>query len=948
MDVNGTKFHLFLGRRDWQPLAADHAALEWDDPGAALRLKPLVFRFPTPPGDYRPLVADRRGAGQDRYGHWYWIDPDKETIRFLSAAGGGAQRYWPPPAGAVLRQPPPEGDFRPATPPALPAALPLAGLAVTGRHYLVAGVRQPGGLLIFDLVSGGPPFHVAWPQGVAFEPYDLAPASDDGLWILDRKNRRVWRLDHNFQVSDAAQALLTLRQAQEEDFHDLGGGPRLSAARFFPAGVSLDLSLPLEDGDPLAIEALPDGGFLILESDPAVVRRYLGGLALGAADVNAAMAGKLDGPYTLLGHDLAFLPDAAAVTGATPLQPGQLAGRLFLTGSDGNQSFEFHLLADEERLVLRLQPVFYPMRLFAGKALTADFARSGVYYDLPDRWAPLIEQSRPRFLFDGVLEMPPLDGVEPGCAWHRLFLDGCLPPETGVLVESRAADETAALPGLPWQAEPRLYRRAEGSELPHFESDPLNASPSDAGVWELLFQRAEGRYLQLRLTLQGSGRVSPRIHALRIYYPRFSYLKEYLPAVYRADETSASFLDRFLANAEGLYTALEGRIEMAHTLFDIRSAPAEYLDWLADWLGLVLEADWEETRRRLFIKHAMLLFREHGTLEGLLRSIRLAVDLCPDERLFEGSLANLADRPELARGAVRIVESYLTRAAPGVAFGDPNDLGAPVLAAPGEPWTPAQGAEPLHGRWRDFLERVYPQEGQAGLDLAALNAAWGTEYSTASQLRLPPVTPLNEAMAYDWQRFLRLGLSFNYSEVYPTWLDPGDEQAYQAFLARRYRQVSRLNAAHQLGGSGWEAFSKVRLPQEDDFPASGQRLYDWIQFVTLVISIRRRAHQFTVLAPIRLSSDLSAQQRTVDRIRRVVDLQKPAHTRYVIKPYWALFRVGEARLGLDTFLDQGSRFVALTLGRQYLAESYLAPQPPWDAPDRLIAGRDAPADHMPL
>ncbi|MCI0521882.1 MAG: phage tail protein, partial [Chloroflexi bacterium] len=825
-------------------------------------------------------------------------------------------------------------------------ALPLAGLAVTPRHYLAAGVKRPGGLLIFDLVSGGPPLHVEWPQGVDFEPFDLAPAPDHGLWILDRRNRRVWRLDCYFHVSDAAQALDVLAAPVEEDFRPLGGEPRFTPGRVFPSGVSLDLSLPLEDGDPVAIESLPDGGFLILEHDPAVVRRYLGAQMLGAVDLNTAMSGKLDGPYTLFGHDLAFLPDAAAVIGSTPLQPGQLAGRLFLTGSDGNQSFEFHLLADEERLALRLQPVFYPMRLFAGKALSADFERRAVFYDLPDRWAPLIEQSRPRFHFDGSLELPALDSEEPGCVWHRLLLDGCLPPEARILVESRAADDPAALPGLVWQAEPPLYRRWGGSELPHFQTEAESAS--DAGTWELLLQNAGGRYLQLRLTLLGSGRISPRVHALRIYYPRFSYLHEYLPAVYRADETSASFLDRYLANVEGQYTVLEGRIEMAHTLFDIRSAPAEALEWLAGWLGLALEADWEEARRRLFIKYAMLLFRQHGTLEGLLRSIRLAVDLCPDDRLFQGSLANLADRPELGRGAVRIVEAYLTRAAPGVVFGDPNDLGAPVLAAPGEPWTPAQGAEPLHQRWRDFLTLIYPQPGGAGLDFDALNRAWGTEYASSSQLRLSPVQPENEAAAYDWQRFLRLGMGFNYSEVYPAWLEPGDEQAYQSFLARRYRQVSRLNAAHGSVGGGWAAFSAVKLPGENDFPASGQRLYDWIQFVTLVISIRRRAHQFTVLAPIRLTSDLADQQRTVDRIRRVVELQKPAHTRYTIKPYWALFRVGEARLGLDTFLDQGSRFVSLVLGRQYLAESYLAPQPPWDAPDRLIAGRDAPADGMPL
>ena len=69
-------------------------------------------------------------------------------------------------------------------------------------------------------------------------------------------------------------------------------------------------------------------------------------------------------------------------------------------------------------------------------------------------------------------------------------------------------------------------------------------------TWELLFQQAKGRFLQIKLQISGNGRSTPRLHAMRLYYPRFSYPDNYLPALYRDDDQSASFLERFLANIE--------------------------------------------------------------------------------------------------------------------------------------------------------------------------------------------------------------------------------------------------------------------------------------------------------------------------------------------------------------------------------------------------------------
>src|SRR5262249_25664846 len=139
---------------------------------------------------------------------------------------------------------------------------------------------------------------------------------------------------------------------------------------------------------------------------------------------------------------------------------------------------------------------------------------------------------------------------------------------------------------------------------------------------------------QLRLRLMGNGRTTPRLRALRVYYPRFSYLEHYLPAVYRDDNESASFVERFLANLEGFYTALEDKIAAVQLLFDVRSAPPEALAWLAHWFGIALDPVWDDTRRRLLLKYAMTFFQYRGTIPGLQMALRLALDACVDETLF--------------------------------------------------------------------------------------------------------------------------------------------------------------------------------------------------------------------------------------------------------------------------------------------------------------------------
>lgn len=935
MDANQTCFHLLLGQRDWARTATPsdngifpipNTKFEWDNVNQELRLRSELFRFKAAPRDDPPTQDDRRGAAADSYNNWFWIGANRDEIRVRSSGETAPAHFWSA-SDAVPPVPSSAEIFQPVEQP--PAILPrtYSGLAVTEDHYLVVGTLAPAGLLVFDLFGGGTPRMICWPTEIPFAPFDMVPRPGGGVWILDRDNKRFWGLDRALQVITNEQFEQTLHEAEEEIFQPREGEPRTSAARTFPQGIALEPGSPIQALDPVAIEALADGSVLILDApagETTRVLRYRFATSLGEVE--------LDFPA----YDFALA-----------------AGRLYVASAGGNQSYAF-TLGDltAPSLSLSLVEEYFPMRRFGGKALVA--ANNRVYYDFGERWLPLVKQSQPVFAIEGIYQTSTwrddaerlgFDGRDPQCVWHRLMLDACLPPATAIQVWSRAADDEDELFRTAWQAEPSLVRRPNGSELP-FLAAPIS---QNRGTFELLLQNAKGRYLQLQLRLTGDGRVTPRLHALRLYYPRFSYLERYLPAVYREDATSASFLDRFLANLEGTNTAIEDRIAAVQMLFDVRSAPTDALSWLASWYGVVFDPNWDETRQRLFLAYAMEFFRWRGTVRGLKMALRLALEEEPDAHIFDppGKECRCADR-------YRIVEKFLTRQFPPVELGDPSAVGTgPSFAPKTGRWLPEHGAAALHARYKeatgkdiftftpekdanDEAARVAFAQSELGFlpsDPTEEIAAWSSYQHSDSPVPLPESEPTDTAVDDLWRAYQTFSAPQPYGVQRKMW---------QQFLARRYLSVTKLNEAHE---TDWKSFDTVAYPFE--LPENLARLQDWFEFEAHVLPTLAAAHRFTVLLPVTSTTATTDADRRRDLAlaSRIIELEKPAHTIFDVKFFWAHFRVGEARLGADTVLGLGSRDPALlprpvVLGESYLSESLIDAGPPPSGPGRIITGRD--------
>ena len=261
--------------------------------------------------------------------------------------------------------------------------------------------------------------------------------------------------------------------------------------------------------------------------------------------------------------------------------------------------------------------------------------------------------------------------------WHRVFLEAVLPPRCSVVVWLTAAEHPSDVtaPTAAWYPHafgdadmaslqpqtPRGVWLSIPSEVPF--AKPLLCEPPIAnrqGLFMVLVQRAntavrnlQGRFLGIRVELQGDRRTTPEIAALRVYASRFSYVNNYLPELYRenkyspaADQTGQStrrdFFGRFIANFEAQLTRIEDRVANSYLLTRPETAPDDALDWLGGWVGLSPDG-YPPDRRRARLLAAGSLHRQRGTIPGVTLALDIATNgLC-------------------SRGAVIVVEDFRLR-----------------------------------------------------------------------------------------------------------------------------------------------------------------------------------------------------------------------------------------------------------------------------------------------
>lgn len=120
----------------------------------------------------------------------------------------------------------------------------------------------------------------------------------------------------------------------------------------------------------------------------------------------------------------------------------------------------------------------------------------------------------------------------------------------------------------------------------------------------------------------------------------------YIPAMYDSGRED-DFLQKYLKIFEKILTGLNDGVKVdgkelkgvSETLDNIsdyflpytedsaeKTAPIEFVNWLASWVGLVMKEDWSESKKRKVLARIIPLYRIKGTWRGLEEFLNIYVE----------------------------------------------------------------------------------------------------------------------------------------------------------------------------------------------------------------------------------------------------------------------------------------------------------------------------------
>lgn len=289
-----------------------------------------------------------------------------------------------------------------------------------------------------------------------------------------------------------------------------------------------------------------------------------------------------------------------------------------------------------------------------------------------------------------------------------------------------------------------------------------------------------------------------------------SYL-QYLPAIFSRDP----YLGKFLRPFEDVLSAYNWLLADVDRYFSPALTDPEFLPWLATWMALVLDEEWDEADRRRLIAEAVELYRWRGTVTGLQRYLEIYTGLVPEIREW--------------------------RWPGGMQIGVASRIGGTMPAdAARTPITQMVRDQPLVYYHYYIIDTVAP----------------------AGHPHVPEGDPIQ--IYYRTDRVQQVEVDQDAVDIWylPSEEGPAIQRHYEpAFIGRRDQLIDeryRLSIGAQSESQTVEYSGDTVLIDEEEYP-----------------------YRFTV--DVRVPLAQTEKFKMLDKVRAIVDLEKPAHTVYYLK-----------------------------------------------------------------
>jgi phage tail-like protein len=92
-----------------------------------------------------------------------------------------------------------------------------------------------------------------------------------------------------------------------------------------------------------------------------------------------------------------------------------------------------------------------------------------------------------------------------------------------------------------------------------------------------------------------------------------------MPSIFQEDP----FAQQFCHGIDDVLAPVFATLDCLEAYVDPSLAPEDFLDWLATWVGGILQEDWPIERKRALIARSVRLYRLRGTVAGLRAELEL-------------------------------------------------------------------------------------------------------------------------------------------------------------------------------------------------------------------------------------------------------------------------------------------------------------------------------------